>query len=240
MNSPSLESPSRLAADSSFFSVLKEPARFYIVRHGETEANARSVIQGHRDFPLDEAGLRQAQSAAAWLKGEKVSRILSSPLSRAAETARLIAAATGASGPEIEPDLIEIDTGSFSGISLEEARLRFPAEYAAFEGSSWEGVPDAERASALYERAMRVWERLRAEAASAGSGGAIVAVSHGGFIQWLVRATFGCRSWMPLFVTGNCGIFELVVEPVPSHSSAYLLWKRVNFQAAPSELKALF
>jgi broad specificity phosphatase PhoE len=227
-----------LAADSAFFSSLKAPARFYLVRHGESEANARLVIQGHRDFPLDEAGRRQARAAADWLAAEKVSRIVCSPLSRAAETARVIAAATGAPGPDVDPDLIEIDTGSFSGISLEEAKLRFPREYAAFEGESWEGVPDAERAAALYERAMRVWTRLRARAES--GEGAIVAVSHGGFIQWLVRATFGCRSWMPLFVTGNCGVFELVVEPVPSRGSAYLLWKRINFQAVPSEVKALF
>jgi phosphoserine phosphatase len=227
-----------LAADSAFFSSLKSPARFYLVRHGQSEANARLVIQGHRDFPLDEAGRRQARAAADWLAGKKISRIVCSPLSRAAETARIIAASTGAKGPDVEPDLIEIDTGSFSGMSLEDAKVRFPAEYAAFEAASWEGVPDAERAAALYERAMRVWAGLRARAESGEE--AIVAVSHGGFIQWLVRATFGCRSWMPLFVTGNCGVFELIVEPVPAQGSAYLLWKRINFQAVPSEVKALF
>jgi phosphoserine phosphatase len=226
------------SANASFFASLKAPARFYLVRHGQSEANARLVIQGHRDFPLDEAGRRQARAAADWLKGKKISSIVCSPLSRAEETARIIAAATVASRPEVDQDLIEIDTGRFSGISLEEAKLRFPAEYAAFEGESWEGVPDAERAAALYERAMRVWTRLKARAESGDE--AIVAVSHGGFIQWLVRATFGCRSWMPLFVTGNCGVFELIVEPVSTQGSAYLLWKRINFQAVPSEVKALF
>ena len=54
----------------------------------------------------------------------------------------------------------------------------------------------------------------------------------GGFIQWLVRATFGCRSRMPLFTTGNCGIFELLVVPTDGGRPAYLQWRLVNFQSA--------
>ncbi len=57
----------------------------------------------------------------------------------------------------------------------------------------------------------------------------IACVSHGGFIQWLVRSTFGGRSWMPLLTTSNCGVFELLVAP-RGGSEAYLQWKRLNFQ----------
>jgi broad specificity phosphatase PhoE len=58
----------------------------------------------------------------------------------------------------------------------------------------------------------------------------LAVVTHGGFIQWLVRATFGVRTWMPLLPTGNCGVFELVVTPRPDSVSPHLLWKRLNFQ----------
>jgi probable phosphoglycerate mutase len=61
---------------------------------------------------------------------------------------------------------------------------------------------------------------------------AIACVTHGGFIQWLVRATFGCRSWMPLLRASNCGIFELVAGPNDSRP-AYLQWKQLDFQVPP-------
>lgn|GEM_PF-174345 len=276
-------------AGPAFFSKLAAPCRFIIVRHGESEANALKVIQGHRDYPLDSLGRRQAAETADWLKNQNIRRIFASPLSRAAETAEAAARAAGCTADgtllsaELDPvcldDLVELDTGCFSGISLEEAERRFPREFAGFEARSWEGVPDAERETELYARAMRVWTRLRAEANKmlaaepgaaiadrAGHGAidsawstekkpdgitggdaavnrgspSIVAVSHGGFIQWIVRATFGCRTWMPLVATGNCGIFELVVEPRPAAGSAYMLWKRINFQVEPADAKALF
>ncbi len=275
-------------AGPAFFSQLRAPCRFIIVRHGESEANALKIIQGHSDYPLDSIGRQQAAEAADWLKDQNIQRIFSSPLSRAVETARTIARAVvhtadGKFRPEIEPvcleDLIELDTGCFSGISLEEAERRFPREFAGFEAHSWEGVPDAERETELYARAMRIWTRLREEAnrmLAAGQSAAVsdradrgtidsampaerepdgitggdvavnrgspsvVAVSHGGFIQWLLRTTFGCRNWMPLIPTGNCGIFELVVEPRPAAGSAYMLWKRINFQVNPVDAKALF
>jgi broad specificity phosphatase PhoE len=128
--------------------------------------------------------------------------------------------------PELEPLLIELDIGRFSGLTLEEARERFPEEYQRFTYMSWEGVSDAESVDQLVGRTTAAWAKLKAAAKE--SGGNILALTHGGTIQWLVRLTFGCRSWMPLFTTGNCGIFELTVKPSMPGKPAYLHWKEIN------------
>jgi broad specificity phosphatase PhoE len=79
---------------------------------------------------------------------------------------------------------------------------------------------------------MEAWTLLRERAR--GGDRAVACVTHGGFIQWLVRSTFGCRSWIPLLPTGNCGIFELLVVPTGRGRPAYLQWRRLNFQPAAS------
>ncbi len=218
--------------DGAFFAPLEAETRFLLVRHGQSEGNARRIIQGKLDLPLDEVGRAQAATAGAWLARQGVEAVVSSPLARAAETARIIAAACGLGKPESHACLAELDTGMFSGLSLDEARERFPGPYAEFEHRSWDGVPDAEPAEALYARATLAWALLRDLAVS--GAGTIACVTHGGFIQWLVRATFGCRSWMPLLPTGNCGVFELLAVPTGGGRPAYLQWRLVNHQPAAS------
>ncbi len=220
--------------DTAFFSGIRAATRFYVVRHGQSVANARRVVQGLRDFPLDDCGRAQAAALGAWFKDKGIDTVLASPLVRAAETADILCAKLGLPRPELRQELREIDVGRFSGLDLDEAKDRFPEDFAAFERLSWEGVPDAERAADVYHRAVCAWSVLR-DRALAGSR-RIVCVSHGGLIQWLVRATFGTRTWMPLLPTGNCGIFELLVEPAPAHpgleGGVKLFWERINFQGA--------
>jgi broad specificity phosphatase PhoE len=220
----------RRAADSSFFSALRAPARFFLVRHGRSEGNARRIFQGRLDLPLDEEGRIQARDAGAWLAGQGLSRIFSSPLARAASTAASIAEASGLEAEPIER-LREIDTGAFTGLGWDECKTRYPRAFSEFEWRSWDAVPGAEGSEALYERAMEAWAALRDAAIPA--GGAIAAVTHAGFIQWMIRATFGGRSWMPLFSTANCGIFELFAEPTAA-GPAYLQWRRLDFVAPPA------
>jgi broad specificity phosphatase PhoE len=215
-----------LAIDAAFFSDLPQTTSFYIMRHGESVANASRRMQGRQDFLLNESGRQQATEAARWFKDRKVTRVLCSPLARASETAAIVSSVAGFPEPVIEPTLIELDIGKFSGLTLEEARDRFPEEHQRFTYLSWEGVSDAETVDQLIERATVAWIRLKAAAME--SGGNVLALTHGGTIQWLVRLTFGCRSWMPLLTTGNCGIFELVVKPTLPGKPAYLHWKEIN------------
>ena len=223
--SPATMKP-ELSIDAEFFSDLKTPTSFYILRHGETTANAESRIQGRTEYPLNDNGRAQASELAEHLRGRGIRRLLHSPLARAAETAAIVGTAIGVAAPEPEPLLVELDTGRFSGLTWGEIETRYPAEHKAFGYLSWEAVPDAERARAMYLRAAAAWARLKAAAIE--SGGDVAAVSHGGTIQWLVRVTFGCRTWMPLITTGNCGVFELRVKPADGGGPAFMHWRDIN------------
>jgi len=214
------------AIDASFFSDLPGITTFYIMRHGESVANAGRRMQGRQDFQLNTSGRQQAAVAGHWFKDKKVSRVLCSPLARASESASIVAAVAGFPVPEVEPLLIELDIGKFSGLTLDEAKDSFPEEYQRFTYMSWEGVSDADSIDQLVARTSAAWASMKAAAKE--SGGNVLALTHGGTIQWLVRLTFGCRSWMPLLTTGNCGIFELTVKPTVPGKPAYLHWKEIN------------
>lgn len=92
---------------------------FHFLRHGRTEANRLGIIQGHRDVPLDEEGRRQAAAAGALLRatGLRPARIVASDLSRAAETARIVAAALEAEVSAYDPGLRERGFGPIEGSS---------------------------------------------------------------------------------------------------------------------------
>jgi broad specificity phosphatase PhoE len=92
---------------------------FLCLRHGMTDWNAKGLFQGRSDVPLNEQGLAQALTAAQSFKASPPDIIVSSPLIRAAHTAKLIASA--ADMPvHIEDDLIECDFGSFEGRPIRE------------------------------------------------------------------------------------------------------------------------
>ncbi len=72
------------------------PARaFWFLRHGETDWNAEGRSQGRTDVPLNATGVAQAHAAADLLRNRGIASIVSSPLSRARDTAGVIAAALG-------------------------------------------------------------------------------------------------------------------------------------------------
>ncbi len=217
------------------FEQLTHPATFFLLRHGESEGNRKRMIQGHVDMPLTDIGREHARAAGSFFARGGLDHIIASPLSRARETAEIVAGSCGM-GPEsveLRDSLKELDTGIFSGLTVEEIRSQFPDDWEAFKHRSWEAVPSAERLQELLVRAADTWERM-IEAANAGSR-RILAVSHGGLIQWLFKLTFSDRwsNWLPVTRTANCGIYQLEVTPVPGDETPegpgyYAEWLRVN------------
>ena len=100
-----------------------------VIRHGMTLANKEGRYCGHLDLPLIEEGRDVLEETKGYLQKENVSRIISSPLARAAETSRFLF-------PEkevfLEDKLKEINFGLFEGLSYSEIRNRYPEEQKAW------------------------------------------------------------------------------------------------------------
>jgi broad specificity phosphatase PhoE len=157
----------------------------YLARHGESDWNAANRFQGHSDRPLTDLGRRQAEALAEVVAQENVDAIYSSPLIRALETARIVAARTGLEVIELD-GLREVDTGSWSGLSRAEVQERFPEGFERWiaGGSGWE---DGETYEEMGERVLGA---IRAIAAAHPSGRVLV-VSHGGPIRAAQSAAEG-------------------------------------------------
>ena len=90
-----------------------------LVRHGRTHLNARRCLQGRVDADLDELGAQQAEAVGRYLTNAiSPARIISSPLSRAQQTAAAIASQCGVTDVETDERWIEIDYGIYDGLPL--------------------------------------------------------------------------------------------------------------------------
>lgn len=227
-------------ADGSFFSALNHETNIYFLRHGQSEGNARMTYQGRLDYPLDETGIAQAQDAAQWFSDKAVDVLVSSPQKRASMTAQIIARECGLASVDFQPSLVEVDVGIFSGIDVETAKTTHPEIFQEFYHKSWDAVPGAESSKSMYSRAIASWKHLR-DCAEQGAR-TIICVTHGGLIQWLVRATLGVHTWLPLIPSSNCGISQYVIQPIAVNKPAFVQWAMINFKA-PSlrkEVKPVF
>ena len=90
--------------------------KIYITRHGESLWNVEGKVQGVTDTPLTQNGINQAHELAKKIKNSalKIDEILHSPLSRAAETAKIVAQENGLP-LTLEPRLIEQNFGEYEG-----------------------------------------------------------------------------------------------------------------------------
>jgi probable phosphoglycerate mutase len=108
---------------------------FALVRHGQTDWNAQRRLQGATDIPLNDVGRGQARDAVANLSGHEWDTVVSSPLSRAAETASLIAEGLGLSVARHVPGLTERSFGRAEGMQAgpELEALRIPGGFQGAE-----------------------------------------------------------------------------------------------------------
>jgi len=149
----------------------------WLVRHGETEWARLGRHTGRTDVPLTETGREQARALGRRLAGAHFGLVLTSPLSRAAETAQL----AGFEGVAlVEPDLREWDYGALEGRLTAEIREDYPV------WSIWTGPwPEGETIEEVGARADRVLARLRDAA------GDVLLFSHGHLLRVLAARWLG-------------------------------------------------
>jgi broad specificity phosphatase PhoE len=124
-----------------------------LVRHGETEWSRTGKHTGKTDIPLTDNGRRDAEVLRLLLAGRRFARVLTSPLSRAAETCRL----AGLGDPaEKREELLEWDYGDYEGRTTPEIREQRP------DWNLWrDGCPGGERPGDVAARVDRLIAELR-------------------------------------------------------------------------------
>src|SRR4051794_41858311 len=99
--------------------------RVVLLRHGRTEWNATGRFQGQMDAPLDGIGRAQAEAAAVAVAPMRPNAIVTSDLSRAADTATAVAAEAGGE-PAIDPRVRGNFLGSWAGLPPAGGRAGVP------------------------------------------------------------------------------------------------------------------
>jgi len=175
--------------------------RWFIVRHGETDWNKEKRLLGRTDIPLNDIGRAQAQKAAEALKGKKIDLIISSPLNRTYETAKIISQATGAE-IVLEDELKELHHGEAEGMILEEAEKKYGDLY-TYEND----IPDSEKYKDVEERAWKALMRHKKNHSHKN----VVIVSHGAVIRTLRKRikNWSAEEAMRKPSIKNCEILEL-------------------------------
>jgi probable phosphoglycerate mutase len=147
-------------------------------RHGRTAWNVAGRVQGTSDIALDDTGRRQARAAAAELATLGPTRIISSDLSRAHDTARALADVTGID-IETDPRFREMHFGAREGLTWREAWETFPEGMRAWVDGDETQIPGSETHLQAGERfADGLRERLDER-----DDEVVVVVAHGGVLR---------------------------------------------------------
>ena len=151
--------------------------QLWLARHGETDWSRSGQHTSRTDLPLTEIGRTQAVALGARLRDRPFALVLTSPLMRAADTARI---AGFGDVLAVDDDLREWDYGEFEGRKTDEIRVQFPG------WSIWRGPwPGGETIDQVAARADRVIARVRA------IDGDVLAFSHGHLLRVLAARWLG-------------------------------------------------
>lgn len=165
-----------------------QPARLYLVRHGQTDLNRDRRFRGMSRAPLNASGRVEAACAAEILSRASIEAVHASPMPRSLETAEVI---SGVAGSPVRPDerFTDIDYGLWQGLTVEEVAERFGGE--AIE--SWKRdpgsftFPGGDSMADVRDRVEPALEGLAGEYA----GGAVAAVTHMAVLKVCFLAAMG-------------------------------------------------
>lgn len=161
---------------------MSPPRVIIVVRHAESEHHVRRLTGGWTDTPLTDAGHEQSRLLAARLARELAGHtvsLYSSDLKRASQTAEHIANALGAD-LRLEPRLREHNNGEAAGLTIEEAKARWPGRWGVAGDLDDRPYDGAETPREFYDRAGAFIDGIEDD------GTIPVIVSHGGTIVCLV------------------------------------------------------
>lgn len=162
-----------------------QPTTFCLVRHGETVWNRENRLQGTKDIQLSKIGIEQAKAAAKRLQQDHWDMIVSSDLSRAIDTARIINENLGIDH-FVEPRLRERNFGILEGKTRDEIINEYPG---AFDPEDHPELPGLENFKKVGIRIRATLEKM----ARQHPGKEILIVSHGSSINAFLYVITGIR-----------------------------------------------
>ena len=188
--------------------------RIIAIRHGETDWNVATRIQGHTDIGLNDTGRQQAERVGRALAGSTVDAVYASDLQRALHTAQAIARNVLAPHAQLvrqHAGLRERAFGSFEGHTFSDIEARWPQDARRWKCREPDFAPPG--GESPLELMARV-EQTTNEIAARHAGQHIVLVSHGGVLDMLYRLATrqrvdAARTWE----LGNTAINRLLWTP---------------------------
>ena len=164
---------------------------YYLIRHGETEANKSGILQGHLDVPLSETGRGQSELVAQALSQVEFDEIFSSDLSRALDNAKAILAAQKrrrTEGVTVDEGLRETHCGILQGKTFAEVEQLWPEVYRGLKSDPLNAPrPGGESYIECFGRTVTAFQRIRKSCADKGlRDGVVAVVAHGGTIRNLL------------------------------------------------------
>jgi probable phosphoglycerate mutase len=145
---------------------------FFLVRHGVTDTVGQRLVGRRPDAPLNDTGRAQCERVATFLAGVPLAAVYSSPLERAAATARALARPHGLD-VSVRDALIDVEFGEWSNETL--AALRDRPEFRRFNAQrAGHAPPGGEHAALVQARMVTELCRLR----DAHPGAAVAVVGH--------------------------------------------------------------
>ncbi len=161
--------------------------RVYLARHGATQLTAEARFSGSVGVELSEEGRWQAAQLGDRLRREGITAAYSSPMSRAADTAKIIAEPCELS-PEVRDGLREISHGHWEGLTRSEVEAQFGNEYAQWEEDPFTFAPHGgESGVAVLARALPALRDI----VTAHVGERVLVVSHKATIRLLLSSLLG-------------------------------------------------
>lgn len=183
--------------------------KIYLARHGQNEDNVESILNGRRDRPLTPLGIEQALELAKHIQDEGItfSTILSSPLSRARQTADVIAKEVGNTSIEVEPLLIERDFGVMTGKKSSDIEALCAPDILKTDTVTYFLCPEgAETFPDLMLRAKKIIEKVREKYPQE----SVLLVAHGD-IGKMLYATYYNLPWEDVLRNFHFGNSELLL-----------------------------
>ena len=180
--------------------------KVYLIRHGETFANAQKRFAGHWDVELTERGLAQAENVSLKLKDINFKKATCSDLQRARITAETIMKHHDLA-LDVNPNFREMNFGTWEEKTFKEIGEKDPVLLQSwFDDFKNFEVPEGESVQILYGRVIKAYEALVEGMDFEGHDNVLI-VAHGGVIQCLMSYfVFGDLSGYWTFRIDNCTV----------------------------------